>query len=182
MSALVASVCSPSSATLRITPLVAAAIAYLRARAGARRQLVWPVGHELHLRNLVGARRPQRRGHRARSPEVRRAVDWLLARQHRMEAGAKVASPTCPRGAARRSAVQHAVADGLGLARPDGGGAGRAPGGRPRHRLSDPLPRTGTEIGTSPGIRPSAFRASFICATTGTALFSRSGLSPAIGG
>ncbi len=59
-----------------------AAIAYLLRHAGEGRQLVRPLGHELHLRHLVGALRAQRRRRRSASPAVRKAVDWLLSIQN----------------------------------------------------------------------------------------------------
>ena len=80
---------------------------------------------------------------------------------------------------ARRGAVQHAVADRLGAARPDGGGRGRPPGGGARHRLSDRDARTTTATGTSRGTRRSVSRACSTCATTATGRSSRSGRWPA---
>ena len=47
------------------------------------RDLVRPLGHELHLRHLVGAVRAQCRRRRPRGPGcVRKAVDWLVSIQN----------------------------------------------------------------------------------------------------
>ena len=60
-----------------------AAIDYLRRTQLAGRQLVRPLGHELHLRHLVGAVRAQRRRRRSpATPMMRKAVDWLVAIQN----------------------------------------------------------------------------------------------------
>ena len=61
----------------------ARALDYLRRDAVAGRQLVRPLGHELHLRHLVGAVRAQRRrASITTAPEVRKAVEWLVAIQN----------------------------------------------------------------------------------------------------
>ena len=67
----------------------AATSAVMRARArlfaphpACRRQLVRPLGHELHLRHLVGAMRAQRAGLDPAEPAVRRAADWLISIQN----------------------------------------------------------------------------------------------------
>ena len=52
--------------TAQTSPAVAAAIDYLRRTQLAGGELVRPLGHELHLRHLVGAVRAQRRGRRSR--------------------------------------------------------------------------------------------------------------------
>ena len=64
------------------------------ARAGAGRLLVRPLGPELHLRHLVGAVRAQRRRRGHDAPYVRKAVDWLIARQNETAAGARAAPAT----------------------------------------------------------------------------------------
>ena len=73
--------CSRNSATRR-RPALAAALAFLRRSQEARRHVVRPLGHELHLRHVVGALRAQRQASARESPEVRRAVDWLVAAQN----------------------------------------------------------------------------------------------------
>ena len=51
------------------------------ARAGGRRKLVRSLGHQLHLRHMVGAVRVQRGRHCRDDPAVRRAVAWLVSVQ-----------------------------------------------------------------------------------------------------
>ena len=51
-------------------------------RRSSRRQLVRPLGHELHLRHLVGAVRAQRRRRDRDDPMMRKAADWLVAIQN----------------------------------------------------------------------------------------------------
>ena len=109
------------------------------------------------------------------TPEVRRAVAWLIAQQRSDGGWGEAGESYWPDSAARRSAVQHGIADRLGTARADGGGRGRPSGGGARHRLPDREARTATAIGTSRGIPRSVFRACFTCAITATARFSRYG-------
>ena len=125
-----------------------AALDYLRARAGARRQLVRPLGHQLHLRHLVGAGRAQRRRHRRRMrPRCAAPSTGCVARQHADGGWGEGGESYWPDGAARRGAVQHRLADRLGAARPDGGRRGRPSGGRARHRLSDRQPGQRRQLG-----------------------------------
>ena len=60
-----------------------AGLDYLRARTDAGRQLVRPLGRQLHLWHLVGALRAER-GRPATAPHrcVRKAADWLIAIQN----------------------------------------------------------------------------------------------------
>ena len=51
-------------------------------RSGGGRKLVRPLGHELHLWNLVGAVRVGRAGEDPQSEPVRRAVAWLIRIQN----------------------------------------------------------------------------------------------------
>ncbi len=83
------------------------------------------------------------------------------------------------RHAARRGALYHVLADGMGAARSDGRRRGPQPGGGARHRLSDRDPELETEVGTSRGSPQSAFRACSFCAITATAPISRCGRWPA---
>ena len=143
-------------------------------RAG--RKLVRPLGHELHLRHLVGAVRAQCRGRR---PRARRksasAVDWLVAIQNagrRLGRGRHELQARLPR---LRAGAEHRLADRLGAARPDGGGRGRPSGGRARHRLSVARRRAPTASGTRRATPRPASRACSICAITATRNSSRSG-------
>ena len=110
------------------------------ARAGGGRKLVRPLGHELHLRHVVGAVRAERgrRAARRSGGAARGGLAGLgAARRRRLGRG---------RGKLRRRAArplqgEHAEPDRLGGARADGGGRGRSSGGGARHRL--------------PGCRPS---------------------------
>ena len=145
------------------------------AHAAAGRQLVRPLGHELHLRHLVGAVRAQCRRRRSRGagdaqggglarrhPECR----WRLGRgRHELQA----------RLQGLRARAEHRVADRLGAARPDGGGGGGQSGGRARHRLSRAQSRAPTASGTSRTTPRPVFRGCSICATTAIRSSSRSG-------
>ena len=81
----------------------AAAIDYLRRDPARRRKLVRPLGHELHLRHLVGAVRAQRRGRRSRRARDAQggATGWSRSRT-RMAAGARTAPATSSTIAATR--------------------------------------------------------------------------------
>ncbi len=106
---------------------------------GGRRQLVRPLGGQLHLRHVVGAVRAQcrradrqrggaaRGGLADRNPEPGRRLGRELRQLRPRPHG------PCPGGEPR-------VADGVGAARADGGGGGRASGGRARHRVADGEP------------------------------------------
>src|SRR5262249_58014775 len=106
-------------------------------RADRGGKLVWPLGHELYLRNLVGAvcaERCWRRPHFARissgggvarqDPKFR----WRLGRR-RHQLPARI-----PRA---RERAEHGLANGLGSARPDGGRGERA---TPRPSPDPPTP------------------------------------------
>ena len=98
-------------------PAVAAAARLSAARAGGRRQLVRALGHQLHLRNLVGARRSQRRRHQSRStgdPPRRRLAARPATRRRRLGRGRGI---VLARQTAWRGALQHRFADRLGIAR-----------------------------------------------------------------
>ena len=95
-----------------------AASPILRKRAGGRRLLVRPLGHQLHLRHLVGAVRAERRrrGHAERR-YIRKAVDWLKcapAARRRLGRGRRELLGRKARRVPRHST---AVADRLGGAR-----------------------------------------------------------------
>ena len=115
---------------------MARALAYLRRDPARGRKLVRPLGHELHLRHLVGAVRAQRRRRRSGAPEMRKAVDWLVAIQNDDGGwGEDGASYKLDYHGYER-APSHGVTDGVGAARPDGGRRSRSSGRRARHRLS----------------------------------------------
>ena len=131
-----ASACWPSSAHDRPTRRCARALEFLRARAGAGRLLVRPLGHQLRLRHLVGAgARSTRSACRQHDPMVRRAVDVAEVAASGPDGGwgedCAAYWADAPQG---EDAVEHRLADGLGAARADGGRRGRQPGGRARRR------------------------------------------------
>ena len=85
------------------------AIAYLRAEQEAGRLLVRPLGHQLHLRHLVGADRLRAGGHAGRT--MRRCgapCGWLIeSPERRMAAGARATTATLQ--AARASGTSRAA-------------------------------------------------------------------------
>src|SRR5262249_7773706 len=88
------------------------------ARAGARRVLVRPLGHQLHLRHLVGALRLQRlrRGSAgAAHPQGGGVAEGVPAVRRRLGRGRRDLLEG-PQGFRAR---EHGLADGLGGARPD---------------------------------------------------------------
>ena len=94
-------------------------------RAGGGRQLVRPLGHQLHLRHLVGARA---RSNAAGVPPDdaggaprRRLAAGVPARGRRLGRGRRDLRPGMPTGTAVHG--EHAVPDRLGAAGPDGGRA-----------------------------------------------------------
>ena len=152
------------------------AIDYLRAHPARRRQLVRPLGHELHLRHLVGAVRAQRR--RRRSRRAGNAQGGELARSPSRTptaAGARTAQATSSTTAATSARRQHRVTNRLGAARPDGGRRRRSSGGGARHRLSHRRSKAPTASGTSRATPPRVSRACSICATTAMRNSSRCG-------
>ena len=83
MSAPAASACWPSSARRRPIPSCVAGTRLPRARADAGRQLVRPLGRQLHLRHVVGAVRARTPpASTARRPACAKAADWLIAIQN----------------------------------------------------------------------------------------------------
>ena len=102
-------------------------------------------------------------------PAIRRAVAWLLAKQR---AGWRLGRGRgkLRRRAARRVPPQHAVADRLGHARPDGRRRDR-PGRRPRRRLARAARSGRTASGTSRPIPRSGFPRVFYLRYHGYRLF-----------
>src|SRR6516225_1950237 len=108
----------------------------LAAHAACRGQLVRPLGHELHLRHLVGAVRAQcrrRRSRRAGNAQGGELADQNSERGRRMGRGRLKLQARLPRQRAR--AVDR-FANRLGAARPYGRGRDRSSGGRARHQIS----------------------------------------------
>ncbi len=106
-------------------PVLARALGVPAPRAGGGRKLVRPLGHQLHLRHMVGAVRAERRRRAAHDdPAMRRAVAWLLSVQ-REDGGWGEDEESYARRAARPLQGEHAEPDRVGVARPDGGGRGR---------------------------------------------------------
>ena len=94
--------------------------------------VVWPLGAELHLRHLVGAVRAQCRRRRPPGPDDPQGgglagVDPEPGR--RLGRGCHQLQARLP---GIRGRPHHRLANGMGLAWSDGGGRGRASGGRPR--------------------------------------------------
>ncbi len=159
-------------------------------RAGARRKLVRPLGRELHLRNVPGAARPRR--HRRRPPRAAdsagRGVDshgaesrWRLGRDLRQLRRSRHA----------RHWSQHALANGVGAARPCSPPATTAPTPSPRACAGCSSASAPTEAGTSPWARGPRARPSspapdsprfFIWPIPCTASTSRSWRSPPTSG
>ena len=141
--------CWRSSATRENAPAVARGDRLPAPDATGRRQLVRPLGHELHLRHLVGAVRAQRRGRRPRRAGNAQGGGTGSSRSRTpTAAGARTARATSSTISGYEQAPSHRVADRLGAARPDGGGRGRSSGGRARHRLSRRQRRAPTASGT----------------------------------
>ena len=143
--------------------------------AAARRLLVRPLGHQLHLRHLVVAVRAQRRGTwpRCAGNETRRRLaDRDPERGRRLGRGRRQLQTQLPRPRAER---QHAVANRLGFARPDGGGASRTiPPSRAASTISWPRNRR-TACGASAITPAPVSRACSTCATTAIRNSSRCG-------
>ena len=109
-------------------------------RPGSGWLLVRALGHQLHLRHLVGAVRAERRRRARRSSgdaqghdlaQIQAARRWRLGRRRRVLLG---------RQAARRGQGIHALADCLGRAGPDGGRRGGWSGGGAGHAVPDRHP------------------------------------------
>ena len=139
--------------------------------AARRRQLVRPLGHELHLRHLVGAVRAQRRRRRltTRRRCARRRIGSPPSRTT-TAAGARTAQATSSTTAATSGAVDR-VTDRLGAARPDGGRRGRSSGGRARHRISRRQRKAPTASGTKPRYTATGFPRVFYLRYHGYAKF-----------
>jgi hopanoid-associated phosphorylase len=115
------------------------------ARAGAGRVLVRPLGHQLHLRYLVGAVRAQCR---RRGPCVSRHAEGeglsRLEAERRRRLG-RGRHQLLRRPSRRRQRLDR-VTDRLGGARPDGGRRRRSSVGPARHRLPDAYPARGRPV------------------------------------
>jgi len=103
--------------------------------AGGQRIVARSLGHELHLRDVVGAVRVQRR---RREPagaanQACREVAGIHEQSRRRMGRARLQLRTRP--SRTRAGAQHRVTDGVGAARVDGGWRSRQSGGSPRHRL-----------------------------------------------
>ena len=151
---------------------VARAVDYLRRTQHAGGQLVRPLGHELHLRHLVGAVRAQRRRRRSwRRPKCRKAVAWLVAIQNADggwgEDGASYKLDYRGYEPAPSTASQTAWAL-LGLM---AAGEVDHPAVSARHRLSRHARKAATASGTSRATPRPASRACSTCATTAIAKF-----------
>jgi squalene-hopene/tetraprenyl-beta-curcumene cyclase len=127
-------------------PAVASALDYLRDRAGTGRELVRSLGHQLHLRHLVGAGGAQRRRGQPAAPEIRRAVAWLLARQREDGGWGEGGESYGPEATARHSEYS-TVSQTAWAVLADGGGRGGTPGGQTRHRLPHRQPEAGRKLG-----------------------------------
>ena len=150
-------------------------------RSGEGRKLVRPLGHELHLRNLVGAMRAgdRRPGSAIGAGAPRRRV----ARQRIQNADGgwgESGEQLQARLQGLRARAQHRLADGLGAARADGGGRGRSSRPSPAASPISRRPKARTASGTSRSTPRPVSRACSICAITAIRSFFRSGRWPAI--
>ena len=106
---------------------LARGIDYLRRTQLAGRQLVRPLGHELHLRHLVGAVRAECRRFRPRAPDDAQGGGLAVSIQNADGGwGEDGVSYKLDYHGYERGA-EHVVADGMGAARADGGGRGEHP-------------------------------------------------------
>ena len=138
-------------------PVMANAIAYLRREQEKRRQLVRPLGHQLHLRHLVRHQRPERRRHASpedpcHGPRLRTGSSPSSAT---MAAGARTrkATPTPPAWPLPR---KHALTNRLGRAGPDGRRPAPTIPPPPAASPGSPPPKNPTANGTKPPTPPSA--------------------------
>ena len=166
--------CWRSSATTRATSRALARGDRLSAREpGDGRQLVRPLGHELHLRHLVGAVRAQRRRRRPAALDGAQGRRLAASRSRTRDGGWGEDGESYRLDyTGYEPAPSTRVADRLGAARPDGGGRGRPSGGR---RAASPIWRArraqdGVLGRSSVSPRPVS-RASSICAITAIAKF-----------
>ncbi len=147
-------------------PAVDRAVAYVRRTQERRRQLVRPLGRQLHLRHLAGAGRAWSAvGVPTDDPAIVAGANWLLA--HQQACGGWGESPdsyAVPhlRGQGPATASQTAWAV-MGLL---AAGHARPSGGRPRHSLPAADAATTTARGTSRSSPAPASRGCSICATT----------------
>ena len=126
---------------------VAKGLAYLRAEAGGERLLVRPLGHQLHLRHLVGALRAERRRRGpgiARRPQGGRMARSQAARRRRM--GRDRRQLLCRAHRARVRRGLHPVADRVGPARADGRRRSQERRGAARHRVALQRRARGREV------------------------------------
>ena len=124
-------------------------VAYLRREQEPRRQLVRPLGHQLHLRHLVGAVRAQCGRHRGCGPGGAaggRLAGLGPARGWRLGRGLRDLRGRDP----RRLQAEPALADRLGVARADGGRPARPCIDGARRRLSHRHPGRGRRVGGNP--------------------------------
>ncbi len=138
------------------------------ARAGAGRQLVRPLGHQLHLWHLVRAVRAERgRGSAGGSGGAAVRSAFLLETQ-RPDGGwgeDNESYADAPHGRHTTSTPSQTAWALLGLM---AAGRGGASGGRARHRVAGVAGRKMMANGTRRRTRRSVFRASSTCATTAT--------------
>ena len=106
------------------------------ARPVTRGKLVRPLGHELHLRHLVGAVRAQRRGRRSQRPDGAQGGELARLDPERRRRLGRGRGELQARLQGLRSGTQHRLANGMGLAWLDGGRRGGACGCWTRHRVS----------------------------------------------
>ena len=109
------------------------------------------------------------------APEMRKAVDWLVAIQNDDGGWGEDGVELQARLSRLRAGAVDGVTDGLGAAWPDGGRRGRSSGGCARHQISGRHARRATASGTSRAIPRRVSRACSICATTAIRNSSRYG-------
>ena len=143
--------------------------------------MVRPLGAELHLRHLVGAVRAQCRRRRPSGPDDAQGRG-LAGRRSRTRTAAGARMPSATGSTTRDSrAPHHRLANGMGLAWPDGGGRGRASGGRAWRGVPNKHTDRKRACGTSSATRQQAFRGYFICVIMATRSSFRSGRWRGIG-
>ena len=128
------------------SPALARATQNLLDRPGSGRELVRPLGHELHLRHLVGPVRAQRG--RDRPARASNAPRRRLASRH-PERGRRLGRRRreLPARLCRlRAGPEHRFADRLGPPRPHGRRRGRPCGRGARHRLPVAHARRGRRL------------------------------------
>ena len=129
--------------------------------AAGRRQLVRPLGRQLHLRHLAVADRPGAVGVPADDPAMMAGANWLLA--HQQPGGGWGESPdSYEQPQLRGQGPSDRLANGLGGAGPAGRRAGGASGHARGVRYSSARSAP-TAPGTSPNSPAPVFRGSSIC-------------------